>query len=110
MSEKTLPDIPGARRWIMISWRILDAFGAREQEGAIKLYTSRWAFNQPYLLAEILDALGRDRTEFNDPRKARFDFVYSFMQVPHPVSTVEPEWVSWLENQQPTETNNGPKK
>jgi len=111
MSAKTLPDIPGARRWIMVSYRILDAGGAREQEGALKLYTSRWAFHQPYLMAEVMQNLGLNPKDFIDPRRGRFDFIYSFMQVPHPVSSMETEWITWVQNQEPTETQgNDPKK
>ncbi len=75
-----LPDIPGARRTLQIQYRILDAGGAREEEGSVKLITSRWAFSEPFLLAELNHHLGRDNQYFINPGRARITITWSNLQ------------------------------
>jgi len=100
MAKKiTLPDIPGARRWVQVNYRILDAFGAREQEGTTKLYTSRWAHQGPFLLTEVILHLGLNLEDFADPKKSRINITWSILPVLHPLSTEEQEFQDWLQKQ-----------
>lgn len=99
VDKQQLPDNIAARRWIMVNYRILDAFGARVQEGSIKLNTGRWALPQPVLLAEVILHLGRDLKEFSESKRSRINITWSFLPVPHPLSTDEPEWLEWLKRQ-----------
>jgi hypothetical protein len=93
-----LPDNPGARRWLQINWRITDAFGAIEKEGSLKLYTSRWAFGEPYLLLEVIMELGRNPKEFLSNR-SRLNITWSTLPVPHPLSTTEEGFKDWFKKQ-----------
>lgn len=96
-----LPEIPGATRLIAVSWRILDAFGVIETEGTIKLTTSRWVFSEPYLMAEVIEALGRKVEEFTDPKRRRFSMVWSFLPLDHPLDSSEERWIDWAKNPNP---------
>lgn len=94
-----LPDIPGARRTLQIQYRILDAGGAREEEGSVKLITSRWAFSEPFLLAELIQLLGRDIQDFTNPGRARITFTWSYLPIDHALDTADEKFLNWAKNQ-----------
>lgn len=94
-NEINLPDIPGAKRMLQIQFRILDAGGAREEEGSVKLFTSRWAFTEPYLLAELIQHLGRDIKDFVNPGRARITFTWSILPLDHPLDSGDEKFLSW---------------
>jgi len=94
-TQVNLPEIPGARRWLQIQYRILDSFGAREEEGSVKLFTSRWAFSEPFLLTELIQHLGRDVKDFIQPSKARITFTWSYLPLDHPLDSADPKFIEW---------------
>lgn len=90
-----LPVIPGANRMLQIQYRILDAGGAREEEGSVKLTTSRWAFSEPYLLAELIMHLGRNVQDFANPGRARITFTWSFLPLDHALDSADEKFLNW---------------